>query len=293
MASSKNPQTAIPVPTEVIELSKKHPEILCNLRPTQRPENTGETKKEKQIREIRDSLSDGWFFYHPLEAFLKGVKPDERLVLVCQGFGEEIFTFTTDVENIYWAGDCYPRIDFERRPELVRKIFGESNLWGGFILAVARVSKKVEISAGKGYEPLIQIAKAGDSFLSAESVGNAREKKSLVVIAHVFKSDGSPGVFPKFMVIKVAEGEEEKMVKSELPPGIELASFEVLKSEDFEEREVKELIRDIALFVGNPERTANHAKDSKTMLKFASFIYQLALNRGAEQGIGWAVKTGK
>jgi hypothetical protein len=92
------------------------------------------------------------------------------------------------------------------------------------------------------------------------------------------------------MVIKAAEGEEEAIVKSGLPSGIELASFELLKPENFEQDEVKEMLRDLALLVGNPERSA---KDSQTVFKMLSFTYQLALNRGAEQGIGWAVKTGK
>ncbi len=157
MASSKNPQEAIFVPNEIIAIAAKRPEIVCNLRPNQRPIKENETEEEKRFRQIEEGLFDTWFFYRPLKDFFRGVKPGERLILVCQSFGEDIFTFITDIEKIYWADNHYPRIDFKKRPRIVYNHFGHSNLWGGFLLAVARVGR-VKKQARVGYDLLVEIA---------------------------------------------------------------------------------------------------------------------------------------
>lgn len=157
MVSSKNPHGAILVPQEILELAAKRPEIVCNLRPSQRPIKENETEEEKRFRQMEEGFFDTWFFYRPLEDFLKGVKPGERLILVCQGFGGDIFTFITDIEKIYWSDNHYPRIDFNKRPRIVYKLFGHSNLWGGFLLVVAKVGR-VRKQAKIGYDLLFEIA---------------------------------------------------------------------------------------------------------------------------------------
>lgn len=158
MVSSKNPSRAILVPQEIINLAAVRPEIVCNLRPSQRPEEQTETEEEKETRKMYEGFFDCWFFYKPVEGFLKDVRPGTRLILVCQNFGEDIFTLITDIKDIYWADKHYPRIDFNKKPRIVRQLFGESNLWGGFILAVARVGK-VKKQAQSGYNLLFKIAK--------------------------------------------------------------------------------------------------------------------------------------
>jgi len=157
MPSSKNPHEAIFVPDEIIALAAKRPEIVCNLRPSQRPIKENETEKEERLRRIEEALFDTWFFYRPLEDFFKGVESGERLILVCQSFREDIFTFITDIEKIYWADNHYPRIDFEKRPRIVCKFFGYGNLWGGFLLAAAKVGR-VKKQAKIGYDLLLELA---------------------------------------------------------------------------------------------------------------------------------------
>ncbi|OGZ31973.1 MAG: hypothetical protein A3I88_00540 [Candidatus Portnoybacteria bacterium RIFCSPLOWO2_12_FULL_39_9] len=91
----------------------------------------------------------------------------ERLILVCQDFGDNIFTLVIDVKNIYWSGN-YPRIDFDGRPKIVRQFFGDSNLWGGFLLAIARVGK-VRKQAKSRYDLLFEIAKRPGGLRKTES----------------------------------------------------------------------------------------------------------------------------
>jgi hypothetical protein len=176
MASSMNPRLVLLVPDELIKLSKKHPELLCNLRPEQRSQRLGVTEKERRLQDIKDTLASSWYFYRPLEPFLKSVRPGERLVLACQGFGEQVFTFVTDVAGIYWAQDYYPRVDLQRRPRVVRRLFGESNLWGSFILAFARVPRKVKIQAGEGYDLLLEIAKMKGNLASIDISASVAEE---------------------------------------------------------------------------------------------------------------------
>lgn len=154
MASSKNPSGAIFVPQEIISLAAERTEIVCNLRHGQRPIENESEFEEKELEGVFDTQ----FFYKPIKDFLRGVNPGERLIFVCQNHGEDIFSFVTDVENIYWADNYYPRIDFNKRPRLVYKLFGLSNLWGGFILAVARVGR-VKKQARPGFDLLFEIAK--------------------------------------------------------------------------------------------------------------------------------------
>lgn len=158
MASSKNPHDAIPVPEEIINLAAEKSGIFCNLRPEQRPVAEGETEKEKRFREIEEDLHDKYFLYHLVGSFLRSVSPGERLVLVCQHSQGSIFTLVTDVDRIYWADGRYPRIDFNKEPQAVKEIFGQGNLWGGFILAVARVEKKVENQIKEGFGIFLEIA---------------------------------------------------------------------------------------------------------------------------------------
>ena len=157
MPSSKNPFTAVNVPGKIIELAFAKAGIVCNLRDGQYSEK-GKTDAEKNRRNVLRVLYDTWFFYEKMEVFFKTIQSGTRLILVCQGFGKEIFSFITDVEEIYWADGHYPRIDFEKRPRIVQKVFGHSNLWGGFILAAAKVGR-VKKQAALGYELLFEIAK--------------------------------------------------------------------------------------------------------------------------------------
>ncbi len=156
MPSSKNPSRVVSVPKEILDLAIKRPEIICNLRPRQQP-LLKQTEEEVRLRAIKDGIFDTWFFYEPLENFLKGIQPGERLVLVCQGFGEDIFTLVTDVEKIYWADNYYPRIDFNKTFRVLKKFIGPSYVWGGFLLAVAKVGR-VKEQARIGYDLLFKIA---------------------------------------------------------------------------------------------------------------------------------------
>ncbi len=157
MPSSKNPSGVISVPKEILNLAAKRPEIKCNLRPHQRP-LLKQTKEEVRLMAIKDGLFDTWFFYEPLEDFLKYIQPGERLILVCQGFGKDIFTLVTDVEKIYWADNHYPRIDFNKTFRVVKKFIGPNYVWGGFLLAVAKVGR-VKKQARIGYDLLFKIAR--------------------------------------------------------------------------------------------------------------------------------------
>jgi hypothetical protein len=161
MARSKNPYRVVDVPQEIIALASEIHGIVCNLRPSQQPIIENEPEDEKMLRKIKMGLFDTWFFCEEMGVFLKTILPGNRLVLVCQGAGEDIFSFVTNVTRIFWADGHYPRIDFERRPRVVQKIFGHSNLWGGFILAAAKVGR-VKKQAGLGYDLLLKLAKRSD-----------------------------------------------------------------------------------------------------------------------------------
>ncbi|MDA3815296.1 MAG: hypothetical protein PF549_02930 [Patescibacteria group bacterium] len=156
MPSSKNPREAIDVPEEIIKLSRDKKGITCNLRIGQYSLK-GKTESEIRRWQIEMMFNDTWNFHKDMEIFFRNVQPKERIILLCQGFGADIFSLITDVEDIFWFND-YPRIDFEKRPRIVRKIFGDSNLWGGFVLAAAKVGR-VKQQAALGYDLLFQIAK--------------------------------------------------------------------------------------------------------------------------------------
>jgi hypothetical protein len=289
MPSSKNPCTVLLIPNELIELSKNHPEVICNLRPEQRPQRTDQDERRRKLELIKEQFSDTFFFDKSVHEFLKQVKPGDRVVMACQGFGEEVFTFVTDIKGIYWAGD-YPRIDFGKRPQVVEKLFGHSNLWGAFILAIACVSKETELRAEEGFDLIIDIAERGGLTTIAKVVAG-RERFTFLAIAHVERRDGSSRVFPKFMVVDATEEQAEAVVRSLLPEEVELSSLELLKPEMFEQPEAKKLIKDFILIIKRAERGDFFVKE--TVLKMLSFVYQLSLNRGAEMGVDWAVKVGK
>lgn len=157
MPSSKNPCTVIDVPREIINLALEKTGIVCNLRINQYPKEE-KTKDERRHQYIKMALCDTWNFYEKMEDFLKTIQDGTRLILVCQDFGGRIFSFVTDIGNIYWVDGCYPRISFEKRPRIVQKVLGYSNLWGGFILAAAKVGR-VKKQAALGYDLLFEIAK--------------------------------------------------------------------------------------------------------------------------------------
>jgi len=167
MASSKNPIREIDVPQDILDLAKKNPGIVCNPRIDKQLDLKIDLKNKNkdEIRRILSIMFDTFNFCEEMETFLKAIQPGTRMILVCQSFGEDIFTLVTDVTRIYWADRCYPRIDFEKRPRVVRKVFGESNLWGGFILAAAKVGR-VKRQGCLGYGLLFDLAKRRGGIIS-------------------------------------------------------------------------------------------------------------------------------
>lgn len=165
MASSKNPIEVIDVPREIMDLADKNPGIVCNLRINQQPHLKSLSEEEKRSLMIKMGMFDTWNFSEEMESFLKTIPPNTRMVLLCQGFKGDIFTFVTDVTGIYWADKCYPRIDFQKTPRVVQKVFGFSNLWGGFLLAAGKVGR-VKKQARLGYELLFNLAKRAGAIKS-------------------------------------------------------------------------------------------------------------------------------
>jgi hypothetical protein len=164
MPSSKNPFDVIDVPLEIIKLASQKSGIVCNLRLNQQPIVEGDEGK-KRCRAIEMALCDTWNFYEKMKDFLKTIKPGTRLILVCQSFRETVFSFVRDIEDIYWADGCYPRINFRKKPRAVQEVFGHSNLWGGFILAAAKVGR-IKEQAELGYNLLFEIAKRPDGIIN-------------------------------------------------------------------------------------------------------------------------------
>jgi len=150
-----NPCTAINVPEEIIDLSQKTKGIICNLRIGQYPIEKSETRIRSWMLEM--DYNKTWNFHEEMHTFFENVQPGERLLLVCQGVEGEIFSLVTDIEEIFWFNH-YPRIDFEKRPRIVQRILGYSDLWGGFVLATAKVGR-VKQQASLGYDLLFKIAK--------------------------------------------------------------------------------------------------------------------------------------
>jgi hypothetical protein len=161
MPSSKNPLEVIDVPQDIIDLAAKNPGIICNLRINQQANLEKKTDEERRKIAIEKTLWDTWNFYEKMEKFLRSVTPGTKIIMVCQGFTGIIFTIVTNITNIYWADDHYPRIDFSGRSPVVKGAFGESNLWGGFILAAAKVSKEVEKQDCLQYYLLFELAEKG------------------------------------------------------------------------------------------------------------------------------------
>lgn len=146
MATSKFPLDFFDVPPSLVELAKSH-EVYCNLRPDCREdlkkivsEGSELEKTRIQLRAMYDS-----FWSELINPYLKSLTKDTRVVLLLQGFNpNELCVATVRLNLVYWTSDGYPRLDFSR-PEALTKIFGGSNIWGAFVIAIAPVNSKAKI----------------------------------------------------------------------------------------------------------------------------------------------------
>ncbi|MCX6716012.1 MAG: hypothetical protein NT077_03265 [Candidatus Taylorbacteria bacterium] len=120
MPSSKFTDTIVPVPLYVIELSKrKLRTVYCNLRPLQRDDNTHSTDFEE------------------FDEFLRSISSPTTVAIHYQHYRPELFTVVVTLQPVVcWDTDeGLPRLDFEKP----RSWNHCPNMWGTFILAIARV----------------------------------------------------------------------------------------------------------------------------------------------------------
>lgn len=147
MPSSKFPFDYVPVPENLIQLARTRPQdVVCNLRPEQRPEFAGfqTWPKERQREAQRTCLlqGDGLHLHDSVRFFLQELVRPSLIVIHFQGYDEKVGTVIVELRNIYWARGLdptrpYARLDFDH-PARMESVNGCPNFWGAFILAVAR-----------------------------------------------------------------------------------------------------------------------------------------------------------
>jgi hypothetical protein len=146
MASSKFPFDYVPVPENLIQLSRARPqEVACNLRPEQRPEFAGYLTWSRERKEEAQRncylQGDGFHLHDSVRSLLRGLAKPSLIAIHFQGYDEKVGTVIVELKNIYWAHDLnpllpYARLDFEH-PSGMESVNGCPNFWGAFILAVA------------------------------------------------------------------------------------------------------------------------------------------------------------
>ena len=134
MASSKKYHEEVLVPAEIIVLSKQLPnKVFCNLRPDQRPDQI--SVEEFRFRKSTE-YSDGQTIDYNFWRFLKQITEPTMVVILYQGYGPDVSSVVAELKPIVcWAEVEFPRLDF-RKPENWNHCI---NLWGSFVLAIARV----------------------------------------------------------------------------------------------------------------------------------------------------------
>ncbi len=130
MASSKFTDTIVPVPDAVIDFSVKHPGyIFPNLRPVQRnPASDGPMDPE-------------------FDEFLKGILSPTMVAIHYQLYRPEVWTVVAELYPVkcWESEEGLPRLDFEK-PSNWNQC---PNLWGRFVLTIARVG---------GIQPSVAVA---------------------------------------------------------------------------------------------------------------------------------------
>ena len=86
-----------------------------------------------------------WFLkrlFLPLQANPQPV----RVAILFKGWQpRHIATIVVDIESVYWDSCNYPRIDLHKPYAMVKKFLGSGGFWGGFILAIAKVTQDIKM----------------------------------------------------------------------------------------------------------------------------------------------------
>lgn len=134
------------VPQDIIELGRVNPKIFCNLDPEQRPPPTSEEEKARwQIGIVFNTI----WVDEPVMRFLKTLHSGEMVLLLSKWLDCKNVTSVLTAKQVYWDSCGYPRLDLKLPRDLVtncgpKPFLGVIDLWGAFIVAIARANQLVE-----------------------------------------------------------------------------------------------------------------------------------------------------
>jgi hypothetical protein len=133
MASSKDLDGPVSVPENVLALWRhRSPIVFLNLRPDQR--NGAQPARDRELRRHWNH-TDGELVYDGFERFLETVNEPTKVVILYQGHKADLFTVVVELRSpVYWSPSGAPRLDFAEPSN-----WNHGALWGGFVLAIARV----------------------------------------------------------------------------------------------------------------------------------------------------------
>lgn len=130
------------VPEKVITLLALYGDLFCNLRKEQRPPNFCFSSNE---------------LFTPFEDFLRKISGGGiRIAILFQspGEGEKLGSAVFDLEEVYFDKHQYPQVRHKGvigRPILIPG-WPNVNLWGAFILAIAKVDPYADTYASEDLE---------------------------------------------------------------------------------------------------------------------------------------------
>lgn len=136
------------VPQGVIEIAEKNPKILCNLGPGQRPLSP-KTAVDK-LRYNFELATNRIWVHNPVMNFLQVLPGGEIILLLFKWFDDKNVTVVLEVDQVFWDSCHYPRLDLKLPKDLAAdqcgpKSFNEKvNIWGAFILAIAKANPIAE-----------------------------------------------------------------------------------------------------------------------------------------------------
>lgn len=136
MASSKSTDDTVPVPENVLQLSRRRPSVvICNHRPEQRHAENAEYPQARALRG-HHTRGHGELISNDFEKFLHCLTAPIMAVILYQHYRPETYTVVVNLEPVIcWTTDGLPRLEFDK-PQNWNHC---PNMWGGFVLAVAQV----------------------------------------------------------------------------------------------------------------------------------------------------------
>lgn len=133
------PEEILLVPPKIIELAREFPAITCNLRQSQTND------RRKKLERSTDNATEWSVSPAIVQMFRKAKKVEGvfpiRMVILTQGMliPDDVGTVVLDVYGVQWDSECsdYLGFIFDHPTEV-----GTHILWGGYILAFARINKR-------------------------------------------------------------------------------------------------------------------------------------------------------